>query len=234
MTNNWLFYFLASISGFILGKIAYTFAYQWANEIPLSGVPFKYLLKPKVSHNNAKCRFSPTESLVYVSCILWALSTGVVFGFGLTWFLYTLLGTLLITSSIADILVMQLPDRITYLGTALALGSSFVVPNNNWTNSILGALVGSILFWLIQAAYRQIKKQEGLGTGDVKYMLMIGAIVGLSNLPSTIILSSVLAIITHLIINFFSKSSIQKRIPYAPFLSLGAMGHVLWGQIFTF
>ena len=56
----------------------------------------------------------------------------------------------------------------------------------------LGAAVGGGLLWLVSEAYFRLRKREGMGFGDVKMMLMVGAFLGPKHTLLTILAGSVL------------------------------------------
>lgn len=153
------------------------------------------------------------------------------FGFGAAYFVYLFFFGLLITASFIDLEIYILPDIITIPGAMLAFLSSFILPIS-WQDSLLGAILGSGLFLLLQRAYRFIKKVEGLGTGDVKIMLMLGALTGWQGLPVLIFSSAALGLACSL---FYIKSSqsskaLQTPVPFGPFLALGGIIYILWGE----
>ena len=59
-------------------------------------------------------------------------------------------------------------------------------------NSILGALVGSMLLWGTAALYKLVRKRAGMGFGDVKMMAMVGAFLGPRGAFLTILLGTLL------------------------------------------
>ncbi len=151
------------------------------------------------------------------------------FGLGITWFVYLILTGMLLVGSGIDLHLFILPDAITLPGAVIALSGSFFFPQG-FVNSLLGALAGTGLFWLIQQSYRLIKKMEGLGTGDIKLMLMLGAMTGWQGLPVTIFVSAASGLVVSLL--YLRKGEgrgMKTAIPFGPFLSLGALFYVLWG-----
>jgi leader peptidase (prepilin peptidase) / N-methyltransferase len=57
-------------------------------------------------------------------------------------------------------------------------------------DAILGAAFGSMLLWGAAAGYKLVRKQEGMGMGDVKMMAMVGAFLGLRGAFLTILLGT--------------------------------------------
>ncbi|MGX9366911.1 prepilin peptidase [Desulfoplanes sp. PS50] len=152
------------------------------------------------------------------------------FGLGPTWLIMLVLTGLLLVGSFIDLHIFILPDLITLPGAAIALGGSFFFPHG-FVNALVGALAGAGLFLFIQQTYRLIKKIEGLGSGDIKLMLMLGAMTGWQGLPIMIFFSAMAGLMVSLV--YLKKGEgrgMQTAIPFGPFLSMGALLYVLWGQ----
>ncbi|WP_291323250.1 A24 family peptidase [Desulfonatronospira sp.] len=166
------------------------------------------------------------ESISGILALLLALK----FGPGLEWLIYMLFFGMLITASFIDFKIFILPDIITLPGAGLALAASFILPIF-WLDAFMGALLGAGLFWSLQWAYRIIKKIEGLGTGDIKLMLMLGALVGWQGLPIQIFFAALLGLAASLIyMKRKPGSGMQTPIPFGPFLALGAVIYIFAGE----
>lgn len=160
-----------------------------------------------------------------------SLVLAITFGLGTAYLVYLFFTGLLIVASFIDLEIFILPDIITLPGAFLAFLASFVMPLA-WQDSLLGALLGAGIFLLLQRAYRYLKKVEGLGTGDIKLMLMLGALTGWQGLPILIFLSAALGLLAALFFMVRSKNgrSMQAPIPFGPFLAMGTMIYILWGE----
>ena len=69
-------------------------------------------------------------------------------------------------------------------GTALWLANRWFAfpppaPAFRYADSILGAVAGSGLLWLVAEGYFRLRGREGMGLGDVKMMAAVGAFLGL-------------------------------------------------------
>ena len=91
-----------------------------------------------------------------------------------------------------DLRTFRLPDLITF--PLIFVGLCF----NGFSNlafvgaqeSILGALLGYLLLWLLNRLYRYIKKEDGIGMGDAKLLGALGAWLGWSALPGILFIAS--------------------------------------------
>ncbi len=162
----------------------------------------------------------------------WALLLALQFGLGWEWLLYMVVGGVLIIMSFIDFQEFILPDVFTFPGAILAFAGTALMTDMAWSDSLLGAVIGAGAFWLLQKGYYLVRGVEGLGTGDIKLMLMLGALVGWQGLPMMIFLAAFTALVASL--GYMAKNAhqgMQTRIPFGPFLSLGAMLQILYGPV---
>ena len=148
------------------------------------------------------------------------LATGLLFvaafwEYGITqatvkWLFFT---CLVVVLTVTDLRVRMLPDLVTWPGFAAGLLFSLVVPPRNgfavilgWRllhlrltgmaegmlDGLLGAAFGSFLLWGLAVVYRAVRKEEGMGLGDVKMMAMMGAFLGLRGTFLALLLGSLL------------------------------------------
>lgn len=120
---------------------------------------------------------------------------------------------LIVILTVTDLRVRLLPDLITWPGFAAGLlFSAFVPPNDgaafllcirlfHWLpperflgviEALLGAAFGSLMLWGAATLYKLVRGREGMGMGDVKMMLMVGAFLGVRNAFLTILLGTLL------------------------------------------
>ena len=69
-----------------------------------------------------------------------------------------------------------LPNAITLPGVVFGLLFSVVGPPG-WLSAVLGVLVGAGTLYGIAALYYLVRREEGLGMGDVKMLAMVGAFI---------------------------------------------------------
>ncbi|MCF8104073.1 MAG: prepilin peptidase [Desulfohalobiaceae bacterium] len=162
---------------------------------------------------------------------LWALLLALKFGFGWEWLVYLAFGGILIIISFIDLDSFILPDLYTIPGSVCAfLCASLWLPLG-WQASLIGALAGGGGFWLIQKGYKALKGIQGLGSGDIKLMFLLGALLGWQALPIMIFISAIsgLAVSVFYLLKKDSQG-LQTAIPFGPFLSLGGMIYILCGR----
>jgi len=131
-----------------------------------------------------------------------------------------------------DLDTMLIPDVLSLPGIAIGLAASFVTPRLSWPESLLGIVLGGGLFYFIAVAYRRLRGQEGLGGGDVKLLAMIGAFIGWPGVVFTILTASVSGTLVGLVIMLRKREGLATMLPFGPFLALGAVCYLFWGQAF--
>jgi len=80
-------------------------------------------------------------------------------------------------------------------------------------DSILGAVVGGVLFVLVY-----IISKKGIGGGDVKFMVVAGLYLGLNGVLPATLYASILTAITGLILILAKRIGRKDALPFAPFL----------------
>jgi leader peptidase (prepilin peptidase)/N-methyltransferase len=161
-----------------------------------------------------KCRnchlpISPMYPIVEFLTGLFFVLTYDTFGITLPTFKFLLFGCLLIILIVTDIRARLLPDAVNWFGFGLALAFATRVPPDGFSDlwvhdrhipamltgvleALLGAAFGSLLLWGAAALYKLVRKQEGMGMGDVKMMAMVGAFLGVRGAFLTILLGTLL------------------------------------------
>ena len=171
----------------------------------------------------AKCRHCGVRlSVQYPAVeILTALLYGVLaLRFGPTpdfLFLLVLTSLFLVASGI-DLKTRILPDAITLPAAAMAL--AWASWRGDAMDAFLGAVLGTGVFWLIAWGYEKRTGTEGLGLGDVKLMLPIGAMAGVLKLPLVILGASLAALAAFGVLALMDRNLREGRLPLGPFCAL--------------
>ena len=188
--------------------------------------------------------------LVEILCGALALALYGKFGLSVEFAFYLPFSLSLVVVTLVDSRHMVIPDAVTIPGTVAglafgavrtdwgALGDAlfspglrdflYAVPNAEILDSLTGALLGGGIFFLIARVYREIRKTEGLGMGDVKLVSMLGAFLGIEGVVMVIFASSVLGTAVGLAIIMLRRENIRRAIPYGPFLSVSAVAYLFW------
>ena len=178
------------------------------------------------------------------------LACAVAFGPTLEGAKWALLSALIVVLVATDIRERILPDKVNFTGLVLAvIISGFLRPVDGvaaWlsskmfefppptpvlsvTDSLLGALAGGGLLWLVAEGYFRLRGREGMGLGDVKMMAMVGAFEGLEGALLAILIGSLLgSVIGIAFIAIFRKDS-DYELPFGAFLGAGSLIVVFFG-----
>jgi leader peptidase (prepilin peptidase)/N-methyltransferase len=161
------------------------------------------------------------------------------FGLDVATPIYLALTSALIVASFIDIDHFIIPDEISLPGMGIGLVVGILVPvvfpdsgfiPEKAGMAILGGLVGGGALWAVGVIAKAILRREAMGFGDVKLLTMIGFLVGLKMTFLTIVLSAFVGILITIPIHLFQRKERYAHLPYGPYLSLGAVLCVLWGE----
>ncbi len=158
---------------------------------------------------------------------------------GLSWILleYYYFAFALVVASTIDLDQMILPDKLTLSGIVIGLVGAFLNPERVFFDAVWGVLLGGGFLWAIAYVYWLLRKQEGMGGGDIKLLAWIGAILGWKAIPFVILVSSVIGSVVGLLWSLRSSEGLKKAIPFGPYLALAALLYLLggkyWGNIYV-
>jgi leader peptidase (prepilin peptidase) / N-methyltransferase len=203
-----------------------------------------------------KCRtcglpISPMYPLVELATGLLFVGCFLEFGISQATVKWLFFICLIIILAITDLRVRLLPDVITWPGfTAGVLFSAFVPPNDGVAfllslrlfhqlppervlgviEALLGAAFGSLMLWGAAALYKLVRKREGMGMGDVKMMLMVGAFLGVRNAFITILLGTLLGSVlgVAVIATMYASGAGRKLAERASRRGIGTVNQIRW------
>ncbi len=99
--------------------------------------------------------------------------------------------------------------------------------------SIAGAFFGFGLFWCIATVFQYITGKHGLGQGDIDLMAFIGSFTGIIGCWATMLIGSIVGSLIGILILVCTRQGMQTRIPFGPFLALGAICYILLSDKIT-
>jgi leader peptidase (prepilin peptidase)/N-methyltransferase len=147
-----------------------------------------------------------------------ALTAGCLAVYGLTarGALAAFTAVVLVAVSVTDLERRIIPNRIVLPATAVVLvGHTLADPTPEWALAALGASAFLFVAALISP--------QGMGMGDVKLALLIGAMLGRGAAPALAV-GSVLAVVPSVAILFkHGRAGRKIGFPFGPFLALGAL-----------
>ena len=180
--------------------------------------------------NKGKCRYCGNKiSFQYplvesITAFLFLL-TFLKYGLNTEFIIYILLISSLICVSFIDFRYQIIPNEITFVFIPLGLIFSLIFKHMIFMNSLLGLIIPSGLLLLIAFIYK-----SGMGIGDVKLIGMIGVFLGWKFALISIFIGALVGSIYGIYIMFIGKGNRKTRIPFGPFISLGAVIMILYGN----
>lgn len=116
-----------------------------------------------------------------------------------------------------DLVSFRLPDVWTLPLIAAGLGLAMTGIGTNVAASLIGGLVGFVIFWAIGTAYHRRTGQDGLGLGDAKLFAASGTWLGYAALPYVLLIAAGGALMFAILALRKSK----RQIAFGPWLALG-------------
>ena len=186
-----------------------------------------------------KCRYCKAKiSAQYplVEALTGALYLLLYARFGLVWPLPVCLAlaSLLIVISAIDISHMEIPDGLIIAGLIVGgaqLIASIVTPYfNAWHSYVIGFFAGGLPLLLIALFCAYVLKKDAMGGGDIKLMAFCGLIIGWKLVITAYLIGVVAGAVFGLILMALNKRKRSDAIPFGPFLSLGVVLSVFFGD----
>jgi leader peptidase (prepilin peptidase)/N-methyltransferase len=143
----------------------------------------------------------------------------------------------LVVISFIDLEFTIIPNKVVYpgllIGLLLAICATILHKEVNLILSrVLGAVIGAVIIILIAVVAGAILRKEAMGMGDVKLMAMIGIYLGWwPHIPITLIAASLFGSIVGIALILVRKKKMESAIPFGPFLAIGALLSLLYGNI---
>jgi leader peptidase (prepilin peptidase)/N-methyltransferase len=200
-----------------------------------------------------RCNKKISARYPFVEALSGLVSVLLYFKFGLSveWAIFLAFSAALIVLAFIDLDHRILPDMITlngiwigvlvnlYLAQPSPLASRLLrtigieVTNTRviaLVASVLGAVVGGGLLWVVAEAYLRLRGIEGMGFGDVKMMAMVGAFLGAPLALLTIMIGSLFGSVIGLIFIRFAGKTREYELPFGTFLAAAGIAAVLYGE----
>jgi leader peptidase (prepilin peptidase)/N-methyltransferase len=169
----------------------------------------------------------PAVELLTALCLV---SISLRYGWSVQTIAYGVLVLFLIPISFIDIDNGLILNRLTIPGFILGLILVVRLQIEIWYMAVLGALFGGFLILTISLFGKLLFRKESMGMGDLKLLVMIGVYVGFPNTALCLfygVLAASLFIFYGII---FKKIRIGDTIPFGPFIAIGTLVHLLFGE----
>lgn len=162
--------------------------------------------------------------------------------------------SILLALAFCDLEKRILPDEFTLGGAVVGIAFACFVPvpditaqavltafrfnlqgRADWlAEAAVGSLLPAAFLWTGGWLYEKVRHREGLGLGDVKLIIMVGAFLGLRSALQTMILGCIAGVILgYGYIKATHKDPATYELPFGTFLALAGIVAALWGPRFN-
>lgn len=169
--------------------------------------------------------------VVELATAFFSLALYFKYGLSFSYLIWLAVVSSLLIVSFIDLNQMIIPDLITLPGIGIGFLLSLFLKQISYIESLIGIIVGGGVLYLIALLFLNLTGRQGMGLGDIKLFAMIGAWLGWRPLPLIILISSISGIIIGGGALIISGKRLNKKIPFGPFLSLGTIIYILFGDI---
>jgi len=164
---------------------------------------------------------------------------------------FCVFAAILIALIFSDFEKRLLPDELTLGGALIGLAFAAFVPLHDessqgllWLMGLslegrllslcqaaLGAVVPSFVLWGGGWLYLKVRHREGLGLGDVKLMLTMGAFLGLQASLLALLTGCIVGSVVSLVYIWIArKDAATYELPFGSFLGAAALAVAIWGR----
>lgn len=144
---------------------------------------------------------------------------------------FFVLFSVLLISSVIDLRHMIIPDELSLGLVATTPLVIWLLPGYTWQDAVLGVLLGGGSLYFIAWVYWITRRISGMGMGDVKLLAGMGGWLGWQAVFPIILYSSLLGSgIGVAIMVIQRKKDLKFEIPFGPFLAIGALLHLYFGN----
>ena len=169
--------------------------------------------------------------------ILTEATTVLIFAI-LPWFIQPTTDLLIYSVYVAVLLLVIVIDIehrlvlhvVTFPTTAFALVASFILTRMTFGLSIVGAVTGFIIFFLLFLLGERLFGRGALGFGDVTLATMLGAMLGFKLIFLVLVFGILLAGLWALLVLATRQGSRRSYFAYGPFLAISGIVMVIWGE----
>lgn len=133
--------------------------------------------------------------------------------------------SLLIIINVSDMAYMLIPDKILLFFLPLLLVARFFSPLTPWWESIVGALAGFSILYLIAFV-----SKGGIGGGDIKLFFLIGIVLGTVNTLFTLFFASLIGMIVGIVVLKVRGQGRKTPVPFGPSIAIAAVIIYFYGE----
>jgi len=149
---------------------------------------------------------------------------------------FFLFSALLIAQTFIDVRHYIIPDELSVYAVPFGVAAGALLAALHypgalgWQGAALGALAGGGILGTIMGLYWLIRREEGMGFGDVKLLAMMGSFLGAAPaVPFILFVASVAGTIVGVPVALMRGQGLRSALPFGPFLAFGGLVWLLHG-----
>jgi leader peptidase (prepilin peptidase)/N-methyltransferase len=243
----WLVYPLVVVLGLALGSFSNVLIYRLPREEsivhppsrcpacgrrirPIENIPVLSWIFLRARCRGCGARISLRYPLVELAGgALGAIAVG-IFGISYAGFAYGMLFIALLALIIIDLETWLLPFSITIPIAIIGLAGAAFFDLRPLADSLLGTLIGFVVFFLLLVGGKALFKRDAVGGGDVVFGMMAGAFLGWKLTILMIFLASLLGSLISIPLLIMGKGIAGRAIPFGPFLAVAMVVTLFLGD----
>jgi leader peptidase (prepilin peptidase) / N-methyltransferase len=153
------------------------------------------------------------------------------FGFTLRTPAAMLFCCLMVALAMIDFDHMLLPDRITWPGIAAGIAIQPWAPlAGGLLPAVWGAALGAGILLAVWGGWYLVRREEGMGLGDVKMLAMVGAFLGWKGVVVTLFCGALAGSLVGVVLMRWGSHDMRSKLPFGTFLALGGLLAVFAGE----
>lgn len=240
---GWFWALWAGVIGLAMGSFFTVAAHRWPREESLveprshctsCGHTLRwYELVPVLSWvvQRARCRSCGVHvSWRYPATELasGALAAATILSFGPT---FEGLAAMVLVLTLVPVVIIDLehkliPDIFVLPAAAVALVLAIAANPDRWWVPVTAAVGASLFLFILWFAY-----PGGMGLGDVKLALLLGAVLGISVVPALAVAFATGALLGAVLLVKMGRGARKMAIPFGPFMAAGALVALWMGPL---
>ncbi|MGI5939630.1 MAG: prepilin peptidase [Thermoleophilia bacterium] len=192
---------------------------RWYDNVPVVGW---LLLRGRCRHcrESISVRYPLVEGLTGVLFVIAFWRLGIGWPLLLAWMFLSAM----ICVAFIDVDHMIIPDKIVLPGALIGLVASVAISPHDWWKHLAAGLGAAAFMFLLVILW-----PGGMGAGDAKMALLMGAVLGASVLVA-LFLAFMVGAVAGVLLVAARRRTPRDQMPFGPYLALGAVVAILVGQ----
>ncbi len=150
----------------------------------------------------------------------------------ITLFYYLLVISSFIVIFFTDLKSGIIPDKILFPAAIVTLGYLLFFNQQSLIINLLSGIGAFLFFVIISLVFSLLTKKQAMGGGDIKLAFLLGLFLGFPKIIVSLYLAFLTGALMGIILIIWKKKSFRNAtLPFGPFLVLGAVISLFWGNL---